>query len=49
MGDGSVKWTTLKHNAVLFPPAYVPLPKGVKMKYDGEPRFYPSSSCLLTL
>jgi DNA topoisomerase-1 len=35
MGDGSVKWTTLEHQAVLFPPPYIPLPKGIKMKYDG--------------
>jgi DNA topoisomerase I len=35
-GDGSVKWTTLEHNGVLFPPPYEPLPKHVKMKYDGK-------------
>jgi DNA topoisomerase I len=34
--DGSVKWTTLEHNGVLFPPPYEPLPKHVKMKYDGK-------------
>lgn len=34
--DGSVKWTTLEHNGVLFPPPYEPLPKYVKMKYDGK-------------
>ncbi|KAI7898901.1 uncharacterized protein BX663DRAFT_523196 [Cokeromyces recurvatus] len=33
--DGSIKWTTLQHNGVLFPPEYVP--HGVKMKYDGKP------------
>lgn len=43
-GDGSVKWTTLEHNAVLFPPPYVPLPKGVKMKYDGVPLTLPPES-----
>ena len=43
-GDGSVKWTTLEHNAVLFPPAYVPLPKDVKMKYDGVPLTLPPES-----
>lgn len=32
--DGTKKWTTLSHNGVLFPPAYVP--HGVKMKYDGK-------------
>ena len=35
MGDGTTKWTTLEHAGVLFPPPYEPLPKGVKMKYDG--------------
>ena len=34
-GDGSIKWNTLEHNGVYFPPAYEPLPKNVKMKYDG--------------
>ncbi|OCF38236.1 DNA topoisomerase I [Kwoniella heveanensis CBS 569] len=43
-GDGSVKWTTLEHNAVLFPPPYVPLPKNVKMKYDGVPLTLPPES-----
>ena len=36
-GDGTNKWTTLEHNGVVFPPPYQPLPKNVKMKYDGEP------------
>lgn len=31
--DETVKWTTLSHNGVLFPPLYEP--HGVKMKYDG--------------
>jgi DNA topoisomerase IB len=35
--DGSAKWTTLHHNGILFPPPYIPLPKNVKMKYDGTP------------
>ncbi|KAF8893784.1 hypothetical protein BD779DRAFT_1503401 [Infundibulicybe gibba] len=35
-GDGSVKWQTLEHNGVIFPPAYDPLPAHVKMKYDGQ-------------
>lgn len=34
-GDGSVKWTTLEHNGVIFPPPYEPLPSTVKMKYNG--------------
>lgn len=35
--DDSVKWTTLEHNGVLFPPEYEPLPKKVKLLYDGIP------------
>ena len=34
-GDGSVKWQTLEHNGVIFPPPYEPLPSHVKMKYNG--------------
>lgn len=34
-GDVSVKWTTLEHNGVMFPPPYEPLPKNVKFVYDG--------------
>ncbi|KAG0590927.1 hypothetical protein KC19_1G136400 [Ceratodon purpureus] len=33
-GDG-VKWQTLEHNGVIFPPPYEP--HGVKMLYDGKP------------
>lgn len=36
-GDGSIKWTTLEHGGVVFPPAYEPLPKSVQMRYDGIP------------
>ncbi|KAF2464040.1 uncharacterized protein BDR25DRAFT_99044 [Lindgomyces ingoldianus] len=36
-GDGTKKWTTLEHNGVVFPPEYVPLPKDVKLIYDGVP------------
>lgn len=36
-GDGTTKWTTLEHAGVVFPPAYEPLPKNVKMRYDGTP------------
>lgn len=36
-GDGTKKWTTLEHNGVVFPPPYEPLPKSVKMRYDGVP------------
>ncbi|KAH8700624.1 topoisomerase I [Talaromyces proteolyticus] len=36
-GDGTIKWTTLEHNGVVFPPPYEPLPQNVKMKYNGVP------------
>jgi DNA topoisomerase-1 len=35
--DDSVKWTTLQHNGVLFPPEYTPMPSHVKLYYDGKP------------
>jgi len=35
--DDSIKWTTLEHNGVLFPPPYEPLPSHVKLYYDGKP------------
>ncbi|KKA25082.1 2-alkenal reductase [Rasamsonia emersonii CBS 393.64] len=35
--DGTIKWHTLEHNGVIFPPPYEPLPQHVKMKYDGIP------------
>lgn len=34
-GDDSIKWTTLEHNGVIFPPPYEPLPSNVKMSYNG--------------
>lgn len=36
-GDGTIKWTTLEHAGVVFPPPYEPLPQNVKMRYDGVP------------
>ncbi|KAF2118394.1 hypothetical protein BDV96DRAFT_643641 [Lophiotrema nucula] len=36
-GDGTKKWNTLEHNGVVFPPPYEPLPKHVKLVYDGVP------------
>jgi DNA topoisomerase I len=33
--DDSIKWETLEHNGVLFPPAYTPLPSSVKFVYGG--------------
>ncbi|CEP22540.1 K03163 DNA topoisomerase I [Cyberlindnera jadinii] len=35
--DDSIKWETLEHNGVIFPPEYEPLPTHVKMFYDGKP------------
>ncbi|KAK6464565.1 DNA topoisomerase I [Scheffersomyces coipomensis] len=35
--DGEVKWDTLEHNGVLFPPEYEPLPSHIKLFYDGKP------------
>ncbi len=35
--DGTKKWDTLQHQGVIFPPPYVPLPKSVKLLYDGKP------------
>ncbi|OAA54738.1 topoisomerase 1 [Niveomyces insectorum RCEF 264] len=35
--DDSIKWTTLEHNGVVFPPPYQPLPKHVRLYYDGVP------------
>ena len=32
--DKTVKWDTLEHSGVLFPPEYTP--HGVKMLYDGK-------------
>lgn len=32
--DDSIKWTSLQHNGVLFPPEYKP--HGVKMRYAGK-------------
>jgi hypothetical protein len=34
-GDGTVKWQTLEHNGVIFPPPYEPLPSNIRMKYNG--------------
>lgn len=45
-GDGSVKWTTLEHNGVIFPPPYEPLPADVKMKYNGVSISSPGFLCI---
>jgi DNA topoisomerase-1 len=34
-GDDGVRWTSLAHYGVLFPPEYIP--HGIQMKYDGKP------------
>ncbi|KAI9727937.1 MAG: DNA topoisomerase 1 [Chrysothrix sp. TS-e1954] len=36
-GDGGKQWTTLEHNGVVFPPEYQPLPKNVRLMYEGKP------------
>ena len=36
-GDGTIKWTTLQHGGVVFPPPYEALPKNIQMRYDGIP------------
>lgn len=35
--DDTIKWVTLKHNGVIFPPPYQPLPSHIKLYYDGKP------------
>ncbi|ODQ68297.1 putative DNA topoisomerase [Nadsonia fulvescens var. elongata DSM 6958] len=35
--DDTIKWTTLQHSGVLFPPPYEKLPKSIKLFYDGQP------------
>ena len=36
-GDGYIKWQTLEHNGVMFPPPYEPLPSHVKLYYNNKP------------
>lgn len=36
-GDGTIKWTTLEHSGVVFPPPHEVLPQDVKLKYNGVP------------
>jgi DNA topoisomerase I len=48
-GDGTIKWNTLEHSGVIFPPAYEPLPKKVKLIYNGEPvRLHPDAEEVAT-
>lgn len=35
--DKSVRWSTLRHNGILFPEAYKPLPKNICILYDNKP------------
>ncbi|SCU91164.1 LAFA_0F02212g1_1 [Lachancea sp. 'fantastica'] len=34
--DDTVKWTSLKHNGVIFPPNYDPLPSHIRLYYAGK-------------
>lgn len=43
-GDGSQRWQTLEHSGVLFPPAYEPLPRNVKLRYNGTSLLSPHNS-----
>lgn len=43
-GEGSVRWQTLEHNGVIFPPPYEPLPSYVKLYYDGKPVTLPPAA-----
>ena len=43
-GDGTSKWNDLEHNGVVFPPPFQPLPKNVKLKYNGVPVNLPLES-----
>jgi DNA topoisomerase-1 len=38
--DGEVKWQTLEHSGVIFPPPYESLPSDVKMRYKGMSPYY---------
>lgn len=42
--DDTIKWTTLHHSGVLFPPDYIPLPSHVKLYYDGKPVELPEAA-----
>lgn len=35
--NGEIKWQTMQHSGVIFPPEYEPLPSFVKLYYDGSP------------
>ncbi|KAK0553511.1 DNA topoisomerase 1 [Tilletia horrida] len=43
-GRSDKKWDTLYHKGPRFPPPYEPLPKHVKLKYDGKPVTLPPQS-----
>jgi DNA topoisomerase-1 len=42
--EGTVRWTTLEHHGVLFPPEYEPLPKSVNLYYDGKAVVLPKAA-----
>lgn len=35
--NDEIKWQSLIHNGIMFPPEYEPLPSHVKLYYDGQP------------
>ncbi|KAK0531121.1 DNA topoisomerase 1 [Tilletia horrida] len=43
-GRSDKKWDTLYHKGPRFPPSYEPLPKNVKLKYEGKPVPLPPES-----
>lgn len=43
-GQGHERWQLLEHNGVIFAPPYEPLPKYVKMYYDGKPVDLPDAA-----
>ncbi|KAG7665644.1 TOP1 [[Candida] subhashii] len=42
--DGEIKWESLHHNGVMFPPEYEPLPSHIKLYYDGKPVSLPPAA-----
>lgn len=42
--NNEIKWNTLEHNGVIFPPDYEPLPANVKLVYDGQLVTLPSEA-----
>lgn len=42
--DSEIRWTSLEHAGVMFPPVYEPLPKHVHLYYDGKPIWLPPAA-----